>query len=177
VSADPFAWLPAAKPMGGEQYFEDFALGDVFRAKPVSLSEDDIVDFAKRYDPQPFHTDKAAAAKSQFGGVIASGLQVMAITFGSMIESGFLKGGGMGSPGLDAVRWHKPTRPGDILVMQARVTEIRNSETRADRGYVILIFEVFNQKRERVMSYSCVEIIKRRSAAAAAGVKAPAPAA
>ena len=170
-----FAWLPAAKPMGGEQYFEDFALGDVYRAKPVSLTESEIIDFAKRYDPQPFHTDKAAAAKSQFGGVIASGLQVMAITFGSMVEAGFLKGGGMGSPGLDEVRWHKPTRPGDTLVMQGRVTEIRNSETRADRGYVVVIFEVFNQKRERVMSYSCVEIIKRRVPAKGAAVTGPAP--
>ena len=67
-----FDWLPPAKPMGRDQYFEDFALGDVFRARPVSLSEDDIIEFARRYDPQPFHTDRAAAAKSQFGGLIAS---------------------------------------------------------------------------------------------------------
>jgi acyl dehydratase len=70
----------------------------------------------------------------------------------------------MGSPGLDEVRWHTPVRPGDAIVMQARVTEIKPSATRADRGYVTLLFEVFNQKRERVMSYYCVEIIKRRAA-------------
>ncbi len=166
--SDPiFAWLPPAKPMGGEQFFEDFALGDVFRARPVSITESEVIEFARRYDPQPFHTDKAAAAKSQFGGLIASGIQVMAVSFASMIEAGFLKGGGMGSPGLDEVRWHKPTRPGDTIVMQARVTEIRDSGTRADRGYVILVFEVFNQKRERVMSYSCTEIVRRRAAATA----------
>ena len=83
-----------------------------------------------------------------------------------MIEAGFLKGGGMGSPGLDALRWWKPVRPGDTIVMQARVTGIKTSTARADRGYVTLLFEVLNQKRERVMSYSCVEIIKRRAAAA-----------
>ena len=159
-----FDWLPPSKTLGGEQYFEDFALGDVFRAKPVSVSEAEIVEFARRYDPQSFHTDKAAAAKSQFGGLIASGIQVMAVSFATMIEAGFLKGGGMGSPGLDEVRWHKPVRPGDTIVMQARVTEIKPSATRADRGYVTLVFEVFNQKRERVMSYSCVEIIRRRAA-------------
>ena len=159
-----FDWLPPAKPIAGEQYFEDFALGDVFRAKPVSVSEAEIVEFARRYDPQPFHTDKAAAAKSQFGGLIASGMQVMAVSFASMIEAGFLKGGGMGSPGLDEVRWWKPMRPGDAIVMQARVIEIKPSATRADRGYVTLVFEVFNQKRERVMSYNCIEIVKRRSA-------------
>lgn len=160
---DPFAFLPPPKPMGGEQLFEDFALGDVFRARPVTLGEDEIVEFARRYDPQPFHTDKAAAVASQFGGLIASGLQVLAVSFASMIESGFLKGGGMGSPGLDEVRWHKPTRPGDTIVMQARVTGIKASSTRADRGYVTLLFEVWNQKRERVMSYSCVEILRRRA--------------
>jgi acyl dehydratase len=159
-----FDWLPPAKPIAGEQYFEDFALGDVFRAKPVSVSEAEIVEFARRYDPQPFHTDKAAAAKSQFGGLIASGMQVMAVSFATLIEAGFLRGGGMGSPGLDEVRWHKPMRPGDTIVMQARVIEIKPSTTRADRGYVTLVFEVFNQKRERLMSYNCVEIVKRRSA-------------
>ena len=159
-----FDWLPPAKPIAGEQYFEDFALGDVFRAKPVSVSEAEIVEFARRYDPQPFHTDKAAAAKSQFGGLIASGMQVMAVSFATLIEAGFLRGGGMGSPGLDEVRWHKPMRPGDTIVMQARVIEIKPSTTRADRGYVTLVFEVFNQKRERLMSYNCVEILKRRSA-------------
>ena len=159
-----FDWLPPAKPIGAEQYFEDFALGDVFRARPVTLTEDEIVEFARRYDPQPFHTDKAAAAGSQFGGLIASGIQVMAASFATMIEAGFVRGGGMGSPGLDEVRWWKPVRPGDAIVMQARVTEIKLSTTRADRGYVTLLFEVLNQKRERVMSYSCIEIVRRRTA-------------
>jgi acyl dehydratase len=159
-----FDWLPPAKALGAEQYFEDFALGDVFRAHPVSVSEAEIVEFARRYDPQAFHTDKAAAATSQFGGLIASGLQVIAVTFASMIEAGLLKGGGMGSPGFDELRWWKPVRPGDLIVMQASVTAKKPSDTRADRGYVTLLFEVFNQKQERVMSYSCVEIVKRRAA-------------
>ena len=159
-----FDWLPPAKPIAGEQYFEDFALGDVFRAQPVSVSETEIVEFARRYDPQPFHTDKAAAVRSQFGGLIASGMQVIAVTFASIIEAGLLKGGGMGSPGFDELRWWKPVRPGDMIVMQARVIEIKPSTTRADRGYVTLAFEVFNQKRERVMSYNCIEIVRRRAA-------------
>lgn len=159
-----FDWLPPAKPFGDDQYFEDFAPGDVFRARPVTLAEGEIVEFARRYDPQPFHTDKAAAARSQFGGLIASGIQVMAVSFATLIEAGFVRGGGMGSPGLDEVRWWKPVRPGDTIVMQARVTETKLSTTRADRGYVTLLFEVLNQKRERVMSYSCVEIVRRRTA-------------
>ncbi|MCW5774642.1 MAG: MaoC family dehydratase, partial [Rhodospirillaceae bacterium] len=155
-----FDWLPPPKPMGGEQLFEDFALGDVFRAAPLSLSEEEIVEYARRYDPQPFHVDKVAAAASQYGGIIASGLQVLAVTVASMIRAGFLNGGGMGSPGLDEVRWYRPTRPGDTIVMQARVTEIKPSSKRDDRGYITVLFEVWNQKRERVMSYSCVEIVR-----------------
>jgi acyl dehydratase len=150
------------KPIEGEQYFEDFEIGDIFRAEPVAVSEADIVGFAKLYDPQVFHTDPEAAKASQYGGLIASGMQVMALGFRSMIDAGFLKGGGMGSPGLDTVRWHKPVRPGDTITMQATVKSIRESETRADRGYVTMLFETHNQKGECVMSYDCVEIMKRR---------------
>jgi len=170
--SESFAWLPQAKPMGTAQFFEDFAIGDVFRGYPIRLTEDSIVAFARRYDPQAFHIDPTFAAGTHFGGLIASGLQVMAETLAAMIEAGFLRGGGMGSPGLDTVRWHKPGRPGDTLVMQARVTEIRASGSRDDRGYVTVAVEVVNQKREIVLTYSCVEILQRRAA-----LNSPAPAA
>jgi acyl dehydratase len=158
-----FAWLPPAKPFGDTQYFEDFALGDIFRGHVVPVTETEIVAFARRYDPQPFHLDPAAAASGPFGGLIASGFQVLAGAFAALIEAGFLRGGGMGSPGMDELRWHKPTRPGDRIIMQACVTAIKPSSTRPDRGYVTLAFEVWNQKRERVMSFSCVEILRRRA--------------
>ncbi len=128
----------------------------------MTLSEAAIVEFARRYDGQAFHLDPKAAAATHFGGLIASGLQVMGETFSELIRAGFLKGGGMGSPGLDTVRWHHPVRPGDSIVMQAAVTATKLSSTRGDRGYVTLRFEVFNQKRDCVMSYDCVEIVKRR---------------
>jgi acyl dehydratase len=160
-----FDWLPPSKPLGAEQYYEDFAIGDRFRGGAVTLSEQAIIAFARRYDAQAFHVDPAAAAATHFSGLIASGLQVMGETFAELIRAGFLKGGGMGSPGLDAVRWHHPVRPGDTIVMQAEVTALKPSSTRADRGYVTMRFEVFNQARHCVMSYDCVEILKRRAPA------------
>ncbi len=92
-------------------------------------------------------------------------MQVMAVSFATLIEAGFVRGGGMGSPGLDEVRWWKPVRPGDTIVMQARVTEIKLFDPRAPTAAMSSsLFEVMNQKRERVMSYSCVEIVRRRTA-------------
>jgi acyl dehydratase len=155
--------LPPAKPFGPSQYFEDFAVGDVFRAAPVEFTAAEIVAFARLYDPQPFHIDKAAAERSQYRGLIASGMQVLALTFRALIDAGFVRGGGMGSPGLDEVRWIKPVRPGDRIVMQVTVLEARASETRPDRGYVTVRFDALNQRGETAMSYRCVEIVKKRA--------------
>lgn len=154
---------PRVKPFGPSQYYEDFAPGDVFETPPVAFSEADIVAFARLYDPQPFHVDKDAAAKSQYRGLIASGMQVMALTFRALIDAGFVRGGGMGSPGLDEVRWHVPVRPGDRVVMRVTVLDCRASATRPDRGYVTVRFDAVNQKGETAMSYRCVEIVKKRA--------------
>ncbi len=150
------------KAFSDGQHYEDFQVGDIFMASPVAFSEDGIVAFAERYDPQPFHTDRAAAAQSQFGGLIASGMQVMAECFAALIRDGFLAGTGMGSPGLDEVRWQRPVRPGDSLRMRCTVLECRPSATRNDRGYVTVFFESLNQRDEVTMSYRCVEIVRRR---------------
>lgn len=148
-----------------EQYFEDFEVGDIFRGNPSTLTEQSIVEFGKAYDPQSFHIDPEAAKKSQFGGLIASGMQTMGLGFKGLIEAGFLKGGGMGSPGLETVRWHQPVRPGDTITMQARVLRSWPSTSRDDRGYIDMSFEVLNQRDELVLSYTCVEILKPKSAA------------
>lgn len=154
--------MTRTKDFADGQYFSDFQPGDVFVASPVRFTEEGIIAFAERYDPQPFHTDPRAAAESQFGGLIASGLQVMAECFAALIRDGFLAGTGMGSPGLDEVRWHRPVRPGDRVRMRCTVLERRPSSTRADRGYVTILFEALNERDEVVMSYRCIEIVRRR---------------
>ena len=154
--------MKETKQFSDGQHYEDFRPGDVYMASPVTFTEDGIIAFAQKYDPQPFHTDRAAAAESQYGGLIASGMQVMAECFAALINDGFLKGTGMGSPGLDEVRWQRPVRPGDSLRMRCSVLENRPSSTRDDRGYVTVLFEAVNQREEVAMSYRCVEIVKRR---------------
>jgi len=145
-----------------DHFFEDFEVGETFESQGMTLTEGAIIDFALTYDPQPFHIDKVAATASHFGGLIASGWQVAAIGFRLITQTGFLKGGGMGSPGLEDVRWHRPVRPGDTLRTTAAVTEIRPSSSRRDRGYVTLAFEILNQDDAAVMSFSAIEIIARR---------------
>lgn len=93
-------------------WFETFSVGDILESGSVTFTEKAILDYARQWDPQPFHSDPEAAANSQFGGLIASGMHVMGAMFRAMVEAGFLNGTAMGSPGMDEVRWLKPVRPG-----------------------------------------------------------------
>jgi acyl dehydratase len=149
-------------------YFEDFSVGESFRTGGVTLTEAGIIDYAMRYDPQPIHTDRIAAADSIYGGIIASGWHVGGVAFRMFIQAGIIAGGSMGSPGVDEVRWHAPVRPGDTVHMVATVLETRPSASRDDRGYVTMQYQVYNQRDENVMSWKGVQIIGRRGAAAEA---------
>ena len=146
-------------------YFEDFSVGESFRTAGVTLTEAGIIDYAMRYDPQPIHIDRIAAADSIYGGIIASGWHVGGVAFRMFIQAGIIAGGSMGSPGVDEVRWHAPVRPGDTVHMVATVLETRPSASRDDRGYVTMQYQVYNQRDENVMSWKGVQIVQRRDAA------------
>lgn len=145
-----------------ERYFEDFAVGERFASAGATVSEDEIVAFARDYDPQPFHLDPDAAARSHFGGVIASGFQTMALAFRLFYEDGAIAACSMGSPGMDKVRWHRPVRPGDTIRTEVEVRGLRPSDSRADRGYATLAYTVLNQDDEIVLSFTCTQILARR---------------
>ena len=140
------------------EWFEDYRVGDEFLGEPVYFSEREIVDFARRYDPQPFHVDPAAASASPFGGLIASGIHSFAAVFGGMFRAGFLNGRGVGAPGIE-IQWLKPVRPGDTLTMLARVVETRVSRSRPDIGFVSFQAGVTNQNGEEVMTLSFKDMI------------------
>jgi acyl dehydratase len=145
-----------------QRWFEDFAVGDEFRSPGLTLTEAQIVDFAWRYDPQPFHIDRTAAEQSPYGGLIASGWQLGSVMFRLFLMSNPFGDASLGSPGVDELRWHLPARPGDTVRTVARVIEVRPSQSRADRGLVTVRYELRNQKDELVMSLKAVQLVRRR---------------
>ena len=142
-------------------YFEEFNVGDRFQSAGVTFTESEIIRFALQYDPQPFHIDVEAAGKSQYGGLIASGFQTLALVFRMYIQEGMLKQG-MGSPGMDELRWLKPVRPGDTLHMETEVLTKRESSKRKDRGYIEILCKMINQNAQTVMTVRVVQILRRK---------------
>lgn len=146
-------------------YFEDFTIGRVFDSGTRQLSEQDILGFAREYDPQYFHTDPEAAKQSIFGGLIASGWQTVGVCMRLMCDSYLLESSSMGSPGVDAVRWVKPVYPGDTLRMRATVIAAKPSSSKPDRGMATMRCNIYNQKDELVMHMQGVQMMGRRPAA------------
>ena len=142
-------------------YYEDFPVGFQFETATRQLSLADMVGFAQLWDPQPFHVDEVAAQASPFGGIIASGFQTLIVAFRLTIDTGLFEACSMGSPGMDAVRWMAPVRPGDCLRVRAEVMSARLSGSKPDRGLVTIRYEVLNQDDQPVACYSPVQILQR----------------
>ena len=145
-------------------HFEDFNVGDTFVTEGVEVNAEDIVEYARRYDPQPFHLDPEAARGSIYGGLIASGFHIFSMAFGTIARTGIFEGGGQGSPGIHDVRWVSPARPGDTLHTDIEVLDKRLSGTRADRGYVTMRFDTRNQRGDLVATYTSNQILLLREA-------------
>jgi len=143
-------------------FFDDFKAGDRFESAPLTVSESMILEFARFYDHQPFHVDAEAARTSIYGGLIASGLQTIALTFKLFLETGTIAGSSLGSPGLDEIRWLAPVRPGDTLRVAAEVLEARPSTSKPDRGLVRLRYTTLNQRGEPVMTLIGNQLCRRR---------------
>ena len=143
-------------------YFEDFAVGEVFELGSTTVSEAEIVAFAQEYDPQPFHVDRAAAERSMFGGIIASGWHTCALTMRLMVDGMLARGASLGSPGIEQLRWTKPVRPGDTLSARVVVLEVQASQSKPDRGTVRIRTEVTNQAGEQVMWMESLGMFGRR---------------
>src|SRR5712692_3474948 len=127
------------------RYFEDYPPGSVFEAGPIAVSEAEIIDFARRYDPQAMHVDPAAAAQGRFGGLIASGWHTAAMMM-RLFATNFLSPvSSVASPGVDELRWLEPVRPGDALSIRVTVLEARRSRSRPGEGIVRGFVEVVNQ--------------------------------
>ena len=144
------------------RYFEDFAPGARFESAPLTLTEALIVEYARFYDPQVFHTDPEAAKATVYGGLIASGLQTIGICFKLFFETGVLADCSLGSPGLDEIRWKAPVRPGDTVRVVAEVLEARPSTSKPDRGIVRILYTMLNQRGETVTTLIGNQLCRRR---------------
>jgi acyl dehydratase len=144
------------------RYWEDFQVGDVAELGPVTVTEDEIVEFATRFDPQPFHVDPEAARESPFGGLIASGWHTAAIYMGLFVR-GVLEGtASLGSPGVEELRWLAPVRPGDTLRGRTTITDVQPSSTTPGRGTIFGSHELVNQDGVVVMRFRSRGFIARR---------------
>jgi acyl dehydratase len=133
-----------------DYYFEDFPVGETVEIGRHVITEAEILEFARQYDPQPFHTDVERARGSIYGGLIASGWQTCALAMRVMCDSYLLQAASMGSPGMEEIRWLRPVRPGDTLVFKRTIEEARPT-SKPDRGLVLTRWDVFNQRDEHVM--------------------------
>jgi len=134
------------------QYFEDIPVGVTAKFGNYPVTREEVMEFAAKYDPQPFHLDDEAAAATHFGRLSASGWHTCAMTMSMLVEN--LKQNrqaGLGSPGIDNLRWLKPVYPGDTLRVESTVLEKRRSQSRPEMGIFKSQLTVFNQNDEPVM--------------------------
>jgi acyl dehydratase len=144
------------------RYFEDYAPGTVVTSGAITVSEAEIIDFARRYDPQAMHTDPEAAAKGRFGGLIASGWHTASVMMRLFATNFLSPESSVASPGIDELRWLQPVRPGDALSLRVTVIEARRSRSRPGEGVVRSHIEVLNQRGDVVMSLKPISLIACR---------------
>ena len=145
-------------------YFEDFEVGSRRELGSYLVTEEEILSFARQYDPQPFHIDKEAATSSIYGGLISSGWMTCSIMMRLLVLSTTGKSASMGSPGVDEIRWLKPVYAGDTLSVVLNVLDSRPSQSKPDRGVVHTQWEATNQRGELVCTVKGMGMYGRRPA-------------
>jgi len=146
------------------RYWDDYEIGQKFDLGSTSFTADEIVDFARQYDPQSFHVDAGAARQSMFGGLIASGWHVTAKLMRLFVDNYVDQRTALGSPGVDEVRWLKPVRPGDTLSAWVECAGKVPSKSRPEMGIVHEQWRATNQKGELVMTLKGTNMVRRRPA-------------
>ena len=149
-------------------YFEDFSPGRVFKHGPRRVPREEMIGFAAEFDPQPMHLDEVAAKDTMMGGLSASGWYACCILMRMSVDAFVGRSTSMGAPGVDEARWLKPVRPGDNLTVRGSVLSARASGSRPDRGFVSFLWEVHNDRGEKVMTLVCPQMLLRRNPGAAA---------
>jgi acyl dehydratase len=144
------------------RYLEDFHEGEVVELGMVMVSQEEIIGFARRFDPQPFHVDPEAARASAFGGLIASGWHTCSLWMRGFTDVVLNRAASLGSPGGEELRWLKPVRPGDVLTATYHVLEVTPSRNHPERGTVRGRGQMTNQRGEVVMTIVARNLFTRR---------------
>lgn len=145
-----------------DRYYEDFKVGERFTSGGLTLTEAGIVEFARQWDPQPFHIDAEFAKKWTYGGLIASGLHTMSVTLRLWLDLGVFRACSLGSPGIGEVQFARPVRPGDTLRVVTDIVELRLSASKSDRGIARVRQVTINQCGEAVLEQETTVFLKRR---------------
>jgi acyl dehydratase len=145
-----------------ERYFDDFSAGDRFQSEPYQVTEKQIIEFAREFDPQSFHLDPAAAKQTMFKGLIASGWHTAAISMRLFVQTIKAAEGAIGL-GVDELRWLAPVRPGDVLRVETEIVDLRPSRSKPDCGIVRIRNVTTNQRGEIVQTMFASALVPRRS--------------
>ena len=143
-------------------YLDDLQVGPLGEYGSRTITRDEIIAFAREFDPQPFHLDAEAAKRSIYGGLIASGWHTASVSMRLVVDGFLSRAAGLGSPGLDQLRWLKPVRSGDTLSVRVEILEVRPSRSKPDRGSIRVKYETLNQDRQVVLELTCAIIFARR---------------
>ncbi|QRG09205.1 MaoC family dehydratase [Xanthobacter dioxanivorans] len=144
-------------------FFEDFIIGEVKTFGSHEVTRDEIVTFAREFDPQPMHLDEAAGKASLLGALAASGWQTCAIMMRLICDGFLVRTAGMGSPGVTENKWLAPVFPGDVLTLRRTVLESRTSRSKPDMGLVTFRFELLKANKSPAMEQVCVLMVGRRN--------------
>lgn len=144
-------------------YLEDLQVGQKACFGAYHVTREEVLDFARKYDPQPFHLSDEAAAETHFGRIAASGWHSCAMTMAMLVEHLSTHPiAGLGSPGVDELRWLKPVYPGDTLRAESEILEVRPSRSKPDIGSFTSRMHVFNQAGEMVLRFRSIVLVRRR---------------
>jgi acyl dehydratase len=145
-----------------DRYFEDYEPGAVYEYGYITVSEAEIIEFARRFDPQPFHVDAELAVHGPFGGLIASGWHTCGMLMRVFGDHYLSRVASLGSPGVDEIRWAAPVRPADSLHLRTTIVEARRSRSKPDRGLVRTHAELLNQRGETPLSLVAMNLLRAR---------------
>ncbi|MDE0943597.1 MAG: MaoC family dehydratase [Alphaproteobacteria bacterium] len=146
-----------------DHWYEDFTVGDQIISPGKTLTEAEIIDWAFRFDPQPFHMDKVAAAEHMYGGLIASGWMLGTYAFRLFtMANPWAPDASLGSPGVENLRWIHPVRPDDTIHVEVTITDSRPSASKPDRGVVGMDWQVIDQNDVVAMTMRSIQLLRRR---------------